>query len=31
LPVKMVMHRAVLVFLQTPEMKTWGTAALDGN
>jgi len=27
----MVMHRAVLVFLQAPEMKTWVTAALDGN
>ncbi|MET4607880.1 hypothetical protein ABIB90_007384 [Bradyrhizobium sp. JR4.1] len=26
-----VMQRAVLVFLQTPEMKTWVTAALDGN
>jgi len=26
-----VMHRAVLVFLQAPEMKTWVTAALDGN
>jgi hypothetical protein len=31
LHVKMVMHRALLVFLPTPEMTTRVTAALDAN